>query len=144
MSEYRDRPYAVGKGKPPPEHKFKKGQSGNPSGKGRHKPRKPLREQLIKAGNEVVRVPTPNGIRKMTRNQLGIELLYDDFLQGTRAERLRAFKELRRLGAFDTLPEDHKPSAEATAKFIERLAEEARKAGAWETRHDPPGPGSKP
>lgn len=144
MGEYQDRPYAVGKGKPPAEHKFKKGQSGNPSGKGRHKPRKPLREQLIKAGNEVVRVPTPKGVRKMTRNQLGIELLYQDFLQATPAERLRAFKELRRLGAFDTLPEDHKLPAEDVNKFLERLAEEARRAGEWEPRQTPPGPGSKP
>ncbi|MGQ0589109.1 MAG: DUF5681 domain-containing protein [Sphingosinicella sp.] len=134
----------MGKGKPPPEHKFKKGQSGNPTGKKRHKRRQPLREQLIEAGNQVVRVPTPKGVRKMTKNRLGIELLYDDFLQGTRAERLRAFKELRRLGAFDTLPEDHKPSPEARKKFFERLAEEARRAEEWQPGQANSGPGSKP
>lgn len=142
MGKYDDRPYEVGKGKPPKKHRFPPGQSGNPLGPKR-KTRKALREQLIKAGNQVIHVPTPQGIRKMTRNELGIELLYDDLLQGSRAERLRAFKELRVHGAFDTLPEDHKIPAKQMERFIERLQEEARRMGEWDPAHSQPAPTTK-
>ena len=129
MGKYDDRPYGVGKGKPPRQHSYKKGESGNPSGakKGKRRLRQPLREQLIKAGSVVVEVPTPNGPRKMTRNQLGIELLYNDLIHGTPAERLRAFKELRMHGAFDALPADYLPSPESRTKSLEELAENARR-----------------
>ena len=33
-----DKPYTVGKGKPPKEHQFKRGQSGNPRGRPKKKP----------------------------------------------------------------------------------------------------------
>lgn len=143
MGKYDDRPYVVGKGKPPKEHQFPKGKSGNISGKGKPKPRKALREQLMKAGNQVVAVPTPRGTRKMTWNELGIALLYQDMHNGTPAERLRAFKELRAHGAFDTLPEDHGIPHDNVKKFIERLQEEAQRESLWQPGQSNPASPSK-
>lgn len=46
---YEDKPYKVGRGKPPKEHQFKPGQSGNPNGSRAHDPEKQAIKKLTQA-----------------------------------------------------------------------------------------------
>ena len=67
------REYEVGYGKPPPETRFKKGQSGNP--KGRPAGAKNLSILLAEALNERVIVADDGGHRKITKREAIVKQL---------------------------------------------------------------------
>jgi len=136
MSEERD--YEVGKGKPPKAYQFKPGQSGNPAGARRHRPRKQnytLRELAIAVANEPVTV-TLNGRKvKVTKKEAIFIGVINDALTQDAAHRLRALRELGKLGAFNPAPHAPLSQSDAIHKFVERLAKEAEREREWERKH---------
>lgn len=129
------RNYEVGKGKPPKASQFKPGKSGNPAGARRHKYRKnghSLRELAIACANETM-VITINGRKtKVTKKEALTLAVINDALTGTPAHRLRAMRELREIGAFEPAPRNAPSRAQEINKFIEKLAEEARRSQEWD------------
>jgi Family of unknown function (DUF5681) len=122
--------YDVGYGKPPLEHRFKPGQSGNPKGRPSRAKRASgqlMRDLLIEMSNEILPVTIAGTRRYMTKKQAILMALFNDALAGTPTQRIKAFESLMRGGAFDVNPTDHAPTAEARRKFLQALAEEYRR-----------------
>ena len=107
MGKYDDRPYPVGKGKPPKEHHWKSGKSGNPKGRpSRVANTQGLSERLRRMGDELV-TGTVNG--KPTRMTLTDALLRSCFvglLSATDAQKLKGIAVFESLGMFQVSPED--------------------------------------
>lgn len=123
-----DRPYRVGKGKPPVEHRWPKGKSGNPAGRprGRRARTTMLRELMVEIANELIEITQNGQTFRITKKEALLMAIMRDALQGTPAQRLRAFEALQRWGAFDVLPGEMS-NHEAARKLVERLAEFARR-----------------
>jgi Family of unknown function (DUF5681) len=122
--------YKVGYCKPPPEHQFKPGQSGNPEGRRSQANQargRLMRDLLIEMGNELIPVTISGTRRHVTKKQAILMALFNDALAGTPAQRLKAFGSLLSGGAFDLNPTDRAPTEEARRKFLEALAEEYRR-----------------
>jgi len=129
--------YKVGPGRPPLHTRFKKGQSGNPGGRGK----KQLSALLADALNEPVSVTIDGERRKITKREAVVHQLVD---KSTSAD-LRATKMLldmmkeaeHKAGVASPSPEPRRPSAEdkeVVQLFVERLrrqilAEMAEKNG---------------
>ncbi len=114
MGQYDDRDYPVGKGKPPAEHQFKKGQSGNPRGPRHRKKAKEATLEVLahEAVNEMVSVFINGRERRLPKKQAIVVGVVNDGLTGTPAQRLKALKALREIGAFDRTVEDHRLTPE--------------------------------
>lgn len=80
-------PYIIGYRKPPKKHRFRKGQSGNPSGKRRNLSAPDLRAQLQSALNKGVTVGSGKSQKVITKGAAGIEQLVDQFAKGDRNAR---------------------------------------------------------
>ena len=134
MSKYDDRPYTVGKGKPPKEHSWKKGQSGNPLGPPKRKDRRRqiLRDVLIDFLNEEMRITIDGKPVKITKKEALLMAMVHDSLEGTPAHRLKAFSALSAVGAFDIRPEDRASDRERTQRFIQRLSESCKANGLFD------------
>lgn len=139
MGRYDDRPYEVGNGKPPAQHRFKKGQSGNPRGP-RHK--KKARDATLEvlahdAVNELVTVFVGGRERRLPKKQAIVVGVVNDALTGTPAQRLKAVEALRKIGAFDQTVEDRRITpemqAECAQQLIAHLIEEGKRDES--TRH---------
>lgn len=131
MGQYDDRPYKVGKGKPPAEYRWKPGQSGNPKGpKKRADPKTATMSELLADAINGTTEVTIDGKRvMMTKKQLILLGLVHDAASGTPNQRIRAIRELRDVGAFDLLPLDKQPDPEEHARRIAAVVEElAREA----------------
>jgi hypothetical protein len=76
--------YKVGPGRPPKEHQFKPGQSGNPKGaKRKPKPTAPdLKAALERALNESIKLKQGERERIMTMAEAGIKQLVAQFVKG--------------------------------------------------------------
>jgi hypothetical protein len=139
MGRYDDRGYAVGKGKPPTEHQFKKGQSGNPKGPSHKKKAKDATLEVLahEAVNEQVTVVIAGRERRLPKKQAIIVGVVNDALTGTPAQRLRAMKALMEIGAFDQTVEDQRLTPEMqeerARQLIDMLIEEGKRDEA--TRH---------
>ncbi len=138
MGAYDHLPYEVGKGKPPRQHQWKAGQSGNPKGR---KPRsKPgyanLGELLARFMDEMTEVTINGKKRSVTKAELLIMQTIHDAGSGTATHRLKALKQLHDLGAFGHLaeaqPRQHQPSDVSIREVVEELAEEARCLGLYD------------
>jgi hypothetical protein len=84
-----DQEYRVGPGRPPKEHQFKPGQSGNPKG-GRRKPRSiapDLKDLFERALNRKVTLRQGEQQKIMTKAAAGIEQLVNQFAKGDRHAR---------------------------------------------------------
>ena len=130
MGKYDERPYEVGKGKPPKQHRFKPGQSGNPRGPKRKAKDHDatMTELLAEILNEPVGVAIGGQTRKMSKKQAILMSLVHDAANGTPAQRLKVVNSLIKIGAFDLTLNDIQPdpiSAEERAQtFIRELAAE--------------------
>jgi hypothetical protein len=80
-----DEDYRVGPGRPPKEHQFKPGQSGNPKGAKRKTSLAPdLKAMLERALNEKVRLRHGEREQIITKGAAGIAKLVDQFAEGDR------------------------------------------------------------
>ena len=105
--------YKVGPGRPPKEHQFKPGQSGNPKGKRKAPSLIPdLKELFERAFNQKVKVTQGERERVITMWGAGMQQLSVQFARGDRHARRDAFWVAERLGsefltpkkAFDEIP----------------------------------------
>jgi len=138
MGAYDHMPYEVGKGKPPRRYRWKPGQSGNPKGR---KPRAATRnatftELLAAFINEPVEVTMGGRKRRLSKKEIIILQMINDASSGTPTHRLKVFKQLADLGAFNLMTRDLNETPEAQQEciraFVEELAEEARREGAYD------------
>lgn len=133
MGQYDDRDYPVGKGKPPGEHQFKPGQSGNPRGPRHKKKAKEATLEVLahEAVNEMVSVFIGGRERRLPKKQAIVIGVVNDALAGTPAQRLKALKALHEIGAFDKTVEDHRLTPEIehkrAAELIAALIEEGKR-----------------
>ena len=130
MGSYDDRPYDVGKGKPPRQHRWQKGVSGNPSGpKRRKKAVDATLPELVQDVLEETVVVTRNGREtRVTKLELMAAQLVNDSLQGAQAQRVSSIKMLVAIGAFSASVENEKArhdlSHDAVASVMKQLAAE--------------------
>ena len=128
MSDYDDRDYEVGKGKPPKETRWKKGQSGNPSGRppAKRDARTMTATEIAgRLANEQI-AATMNGKQiKLTRKEAALAAIFNDALSGDSLTRARAIKLLLDISAFNVPQVSRKSTDEERRKFLERLAQEA-------------------
>jgi hypothetical protein len=124
--------YKVGPGRPPKEHQWKPGQSGNPKG-AKRKTRSlipELKEEFERVFGQKLRVTQGDRQRLITRWVAGLEQLSIQFAKGDRYARRDVFHFAERLGidllnsakvSDDTLPADHQAILDA---YVERRTQE--------------------
>jgi len=79
--------YDVGYARPPKKFRFKRGQSGNPSGKRRKASAPDLKAQLQSALNKTVTIRSGKHPKVISKGAAGIEQLVDQFAAGDRNAR---------------------------------------------------------
>ena len=79
--------YDIGYGKPPKNHQFRRGESGNPSGKRRKASAPDLKAQLQSALNKTVTIRSGKHQKVMSKAAAGIDQLVDQFAAGDRNAR---------------------------------------------------------
>jgi Family of unknown function (DUF5681) len=95
-----DSEYRVGPGRPPKEHQFKPGQSGNPKGAERKPPSimRDVKALLEKALRDTVRIRKGDKERNVSRLAIGFEQLANQFAKGDRHARRDVFELAERFG----------------------------------------------
>lgn len=87
MSEDDRRDYDVGYGKPPREHQFRKGTSGNPNGRKRSKltatSRKSLPERTYEIAQELITATVNGQVTKMTKQDMLVHRLFQQAAKGS-------------------------------------------------------------
>lgn len=96
MSDQPKNNYAVGYGKPPKQHQFKKGHSGN--ARGRPKKSRNVRTLLIETLNQRVQVRENGQIKTIPLRDAYIKKLTEKAMNGTMREMLAFLKEIERFG----------------------------------------------
>ena len=122
--------YEVGYGRPPLEHLFKPGKSGNPKGRrsrAQEAQGRLLRDLFIEMGNEMIPVTIGGKRQYVTKKQAIAIGLFNDALAGTPAQRVNAYRTLLDGGAFDINLTHRAPTEEARRKFLEGLLEVHRR-----------------
>jgi len=94
----RSNVYVIGYAKPPKKHRFRKGQSGNPSGKRRQPSAPDLRAPLQRALVKTVTVGSGKNQKVITKGAAGIDQLVDQFARGDRNARRDLFLLGEKLG----------------------------------------------
>jgi Family of unknown function (DUF5681) len=100
QTETSDQEYVVGPGRPPKEHQFKPGQSGNPKG-AKRKPKSiapDLKLALERALNKPIKLKQGEKERLVTMAVAGIEQLVAGFAKGDRHARRDLFAYADKLG----------------------------------------------
>ena len=93
------KPYDVGYRRPPRKFRFKKGQSGNPTGKRKTSSKSPdLKAQLESELNKAVTIRSGKRVKTLTKAAAGIEQLVDQFAKGDRNARRDLFLLSEKLG----------------------------------------------
>jgi Family of unknown function (DUF5681) len=124
--------YRVGPGRPPKDHRWKPGQSGNPKGAKRKKRSliPELKEQFGRVFSQKLKVTQGDRQRLISRWVAGLEQLSIQFAKGDRYARRDVFYFAERLGvdlltstksSDDTLSVDHQAILEA---YVERRMQE--------------------
>jgi hypothetical protein len=121
-TETSDQEYRVGPGRPPREHQFKPGQSGNPKGAKRKSPSMTLdlKVALERALNETVRLKQGEKERIVTMAVAGIEQLVAQFAKGNHQARRDLIALTDKLGV-DLLAGQHQAIEEALASNHEAI-----------------------
>ena len=128
--------YKVGYCRPPKEHQFQPGTSGHKGGRPRKGSPGPFAD-IVREDLATTIVVTENGRqRRITKREAIATTLVNMALTGTPSERLRASKLLLDMGYFEPSPAELRLDRDAARKFIERLAEEARRTEEWQQDFD--------
>jgi hypothetical protein len=133
MGSYDDRPYEVGKGKPPKHTQWQPGESGNPQGSSKKKRRskeKDLSELVREFANEKISVTSGGKRIKLSKKDMMALRLVNDAIEGSAGHRLKAIPLLRSLGLFDVGAQfdDSKEAQQARiAEVLHRLQQEAER-----------------
>jgi hypothetical protein len=85
--KHSSKPYDVGYARPPKKFRFKRGQSGNPSGERRKASAPDLKAQLQSALNKKVTIRSGKHQKVMSKGAAGIDQLVDQFAAGDRNAR---------------------------------------------------------
>jgi Family of unknown function (DUF5681) len=114
--------YKVGPGRPPKEHQFKPGQSGNPKGAERKpKPMAPdLKAALERALNESIKLKQGERERTMTMAEAGIKQLVAQFVKGNHQARRDVIGLAKELGV-DLMAGQQQALQEAVAANHEEI-----------------------
>jgi hypothetical protein len=136
-----DEDYKVGPGRPPKQHQWKKGQSGNPKGAKRKNPsmEQDLKAALKRALNNKVKLTQGEKQRTVTLAEAGIEQLVAGFAKGDRHARRDLIALADRIGV--NLFADHTDAVElALASHHQALlaAYVARQSGVNASSASPP------
>lgn len=129
MSADDDRPYTVGKGKPPLSGRWAPGQSGNPNGsskKVRRRKDKSVAGRLRTIANEKITLPGTG--EEMSAADLVLRRIVHIGMTGKGTALFKAFEFMKEHGVYDPSSNaiDDKAAQEARiAAFVERLAREA-------------------
>ena len=121
-TETSDQEYKVGPGRPPKEHRFKPGQSGNPKG-AKRKPQSlapDLKAALEHALNKTVTLKQGEKERIVTMAVAGIEQLVAQYAKGDRHARRDLFALADKLGV-DLMAGQHQAIQEALAANHEAI-----------------------
>lgn len=95
MSDQSNNNYAVGYGKPPKQHQFKKGHSGN--ARGRPKRSRNVRTLLMETLNQRVQVRENGKVKTIPLRDAYIKKLTEKAMNGTMREMLAFLKEIERI-----------------------------------------------
>lgn len=121
--------YKVGYGKPPEEHKWKPGQSGNPSGKklkaGKAANAKSLRDYLVEELLEPVSLTVGVKTQEVPLVWALAKALLRDLLSASPKDKILLLKEIKHLGVLDGL-ETRLIDAQADAESGGLVTEEER------------------
>ena len=90
--------YDVGYARPPKKFRFRRGKSGNPSGKRRKASAPDLKAQLQSALNETVTIRSGKHPKVMSKGAAGIDQLVDQFAAGDRNARRDLFALCEKFG----------------------------------------------
>jgi hypothetical protein len=117
-----DAEYKVGPGRPPREHQFKPGQSGNPKGAKRKPPSiaPDLKAALERALNTKIKLKQGEKQRIVTMAAAGIEQLVAQYVKGDRHARRDLFAYADKLGV-DLMAGQHQAIDEAIAANHEAI-----------------------
>jgi hypothetical protein len=107
--------YTVGYGKPPRHTRFRKGQSGNPSG--RPKGSRSLQDVVFKALNETVTITVNGRRKKLTKLEVAIMQLVNKAAAGDR-HAIRDCAALLKTSSIDDNEENQTDSRFPQVKFI--------------------------
>jgi hypothetical protein len=127
MSKHDDRPYKVGKGKPPKHTQWRPGQSGNPKGSSNKKRRAKdmdLSEFVRQLANEKVPVTIGGETVSLSKREMILRRLINDGIEGRASHRFKVIEFLCTHGVFDpeAQQEDSKEAQHARiVEFLEAL-----------------------
>ena len=124
MSDYDDRDYEVGKGKPPKETRWKKGQSGNPRGcppAKRDARTMPLSHLVSEIANEKMTIIVNGRQVTLTKKEVILLAALNDALSAPAAVRIRIIALLQKLGMFDVVSTPRVPTKADRQRFLQGL-----------------------
>ena len=129
-----DGSYEVGYGRPPKKNQWKKGQSGNPNGRAGYRREQmiPVDVRLRRAVQQMIPVTRDGKNTRAPFSEVLIDSILIDSLKAPLPQRLRVFKELMALGVMSPGQQDFETRREAISRFIECLAQEARRNGMYD------------
>lgn len=124
MTQDTPKDYDVGYGKPPREHQFKRGQSGNPKGRQpRDKDTRTVGEHLRDILSETMGAVINGKPTRITKKDGILLKLVNDAISGTAPQSTRTATWILINGGLDIEPADRRPTDEQRMTFIKGLAD---------------------